>query len=244
MHGPILPCRYPGTVERVATRAVGVDACAGGWVAVGLVDGRVERVWSEATLPALLADVTALATIGIDLPLGGVASGWRAADLEAKRRLGAQHASVFSVPPRPVWDAPTYEVANDRCRDLTAKGLSRQAYGLFSRMLEAEEYRDSAPRSVHEVHPELVFRTLAQAPLRHGKKTWNGQQARRALLAGAGVVLADELPLVGAVPADDVLDAAAVAWCAQRIATGEARHVPDPPNQHDHRGRPIVIWAG
>jgi hypothetical protein len=40
-----------------------------------------------------------------------------------------------------------------------------------------------------------------------------------------------------------VLDAAVVAWCAHRIGLGEARHVPDPPTEHDRlTGRPIVIW--
>jgi predicted RNase H-like nuclease len=228
----------------MAMHAVGVDACAGGWVAVALVDGRVQRVWFGATLPLLLSGVTSGAVVGIDLPLGGVDSGWRTADLEAKRRLGSRHASVFSVPPRPVWGIQTYEAANARCRELTGQGLSRQAYGLLSRMLEAEQYRDASPNPVHEVHPELVFRTLAGTALPYGKKTWNGQMARRALLARADVVLADELPLVGPVPADDVLDAAAVAWCAHRIGIGEARHVPHPTGQHDHRGRPIVIWTG
>jgi predicted RNase H-like nuclease len=224
--------------------AVGIDAHKRGWVAVRLVDGLVDRVWAGATLPVLLADLSGDTIIGIDLPLGGVATGWRSADLAAKRLLGARHASVFAVPPRPVWDAPTYEAANARCRALTGQGLSRQAYGLSFRMLEAESYRDSSDRDVHEVHPELVFRTLGDGPVTYGKKTWNGQMARRALLARVGVVLPDALPLVGAVPADDVLDAAAVAWCSHRIATGAARRMPEPPDQHDHAGRPIVIWTG
>jgi predicted RNase H-like nuclease len=91
------------------------------------------------------------------------------------------------------------------------------------------------------VHPELVFRALAGEPLPHRKRTWNGQMARRRLLATAGVTLPDELPEAGKVPADDVLDAAAVAWCAYQVAIGSSRHLPDPADQRDHRGRPIVI---
>jgi predicted RNase H-like nuclease len=109
-------------------------------------------------------------------------------------------------------------------------------------MLEAEGYRDAGPHALHEIHPELVFASLAGKLLPYGKKTWNGQALRRSLLAGAGVVLADDLPELGNVPANDVLDAAAVAWGAHRIAHGGALSVPDPPDQHDHRGRPIVIW--
>jgi len=224
-----------------STNAVGVDACARGWVAVALTGTGVERVWFGTDLASLLGDVAQGTTIGIDLPLGGVATGWRTADLAARRMLGAQGSSVFLVPPRPVWDEDDYAAANARCRDLTGQGLSRQAYGLVRRMLEAEEFRDTSGHHVIEVHPELVFRALAGGPLPYRKKTWNGQMTRRPLLAGVGVVLPDELAEAGHVPADDVLDAAAVAWCAFQVATGSSRHVPDPADQHDHRDRPIVI---
>jgi predicted RNase H-like nuclease len=224
--------------------AVGIDAHKQGWVALGLVDGRVDRVWSAPTLATLLDGTPRDAVVGIDVPLGGLATQWRAADGAAGRLLGVRRSSVFAIPPRPVWDAPTFAAANVLCRELTGQGLSRQAYNLRLRMLEAEVYRDSARHELHEVHPEAVFHTMAGGPLAYRKKTWNGQMARRALLAAAGVLVPDELPEAGAVPADDVLDAAAVAWCAHRIATGEASHVPDPPDEHDDRGRPIVIWAG
>jgi predicted RNase H-like nuclease len=223
-----------------AGAAIGVDACAGGWVAVALVDGLAERVWFDVTLPSLLADLPVATTVGIDLPLGGVPAGWRTADVEARRLLGSRRSSVFLVPPRPVW-GEDYDIANARCRELTGQGLSRQAYGLLARMLDAERFRDGCPHHVVEIHPELVFQALADAPLPYGKKTWNGQMARRRLLADVGVVLPDELAEAGQAPAHDVLDAAAVAWCAHRITTGAVRHVPDPADQHDHAGRPIVI---
>jgi predicted RNase H-like nuclease len=123
--------------------AVGVDACAGGWVAVVLRRrGRrsgptVDRVWFDTALAAVLKDVAEGTTVGIDLPLGGVNAGWRTADVAARKLLGAQGSSVFPVPPRPVWDEDEYAAANARCRELTGQGLSRQAYGLTRRMLEA-----------------------------------------------------------------------------------------------------------
>jgi predicted RNase H-like nuclease len=224
-------------------RAVGADACVGGWVAVALVAGRVVRVWFGATLAHVLADEPATAVIGVDLPLGGIPTGWRTADREAKRRLGPQHSKVFAVPPRPVWDIEDYAAANAECLKITGNGLSRQAFGLLKRMLEAELVRDAGPHELFEIHPELVFASLADGLLPYGKKSWNGQMLRRSLLAGAGVLLDDDLHLVGGVPADDVLDAAAVAWCAHKIANRKATHVPDPVDQLDHRGRPIVIWS-
>ncbi len=241
---PKIPLRgedseFPRKSDRSA--AIGVDGCRGGWVAVALGGGRVDRAWFGTSLATLLDGVPRGVTIGIDIPLGGVPRGWRTADVAAKQALGAQHASVFLVPPRPVWElADDYPAANARCRELAGAGLSRQSHGLLRRMLEAEVYRDTVPHDVVEVHPELVFRTLAGTSLPYGKKTAEGQRARRALLAGVGIVL-DGVP---SVPTDDVLDAAAVAWCAHRVATGAADHLPDPPDQHDHRGRPIVIWRG
>jgi predicted RNase H-like nuclease len=225
-------------------RVVGADAYVGGWVAVALVNGRVDRVWTAPAIAPLLADEPVGITVGVDLPLGGTPGDLRSADRAAKRRLGGQHSKVFTVPPRPVWDEPTYAGANARCRELTGQGLSVQAYRLIPKMLEAESYRDTDRHPLHEVHPELAFGTLAGGPLAYGKKSWNGQMLRRSLLSRAGIRLPAMLAEAGAVPPNDVLDAAAVAWCAERIARGEARHVPDPPDQVDHRRRPIVIWYG
>jgi predicted RNase H-like nuclease len=223
-------------------RVVGADAWARGWVAVALEAGQVVRVWANASLPDLLASEPDQTVIGVDLPLGGLPDDWRTADREAKQLLGAQHSKVFAVPPRPVWDEPTYAEANARCRAVTGAGLSVQAYRIVPKMVEAERARDAGPHDMYEIHPELVFVALAGGLLPYGKKTWNGQLARRHLLADVGVVLTDALPEVGEVPANDVLDAAAVAWGAHRVGLGIARRLPDPPDQFDHRGRPIVIW--
>jgi predicted RNase H-like nuclease len=226
----------------VERRSIGVDGYAKGWVAVALSDGSFERAWSSSSLPALLSDVAPGTPVGVDIPLGGLESGWRTADREARRLLGARRGSVFSVPPRPVWQLDSHEAASALCRELTGSGFSIQAWGLMRKMLDAERYRDVGLCELYEVHPELVFRRLAGQALEYGKKTWNGQCRRRALLAGEGVVLPGDLGTAGAVPVDDVLDAAAVAWCSYRIVTGTATSVPDPPDQYDHAGRPIVIW--
>jgi Protein of unknown function (DUF429) len=64
---------------------------------------------------------------------------------------------------------------------------------------------------------------MAGAPLPLSKHTAQGRESRRSLLEGAGIRLpANER---GA----DVLDAAAVAWSAGRIALGSAAVLPDPP---------------
>ena len=69
------------------------------------------------------------------------------------------------------------------------------------------------------MHPELSFAALAGAPLPDSKHTSAGLAVRRDLLAQAGITL--PLKVAGAAE-NDLLDAAAVAWSARRIAAGTA----------------------
>ena len=96
------------------------------------------------------------------------------------------------------------------------------------------------PCRVVEVHPELSFARLAGAPLPDRKRTPVGVERRRRLLAGAGIVLPGE-PGRG-VAEDDLLDAAAAAWTASRVAPGEADPRPDPPEVFSD-GWPCAIWT-
>ena len=169
-----------------ATRVTGVDGCRDGWIGVDLADGGSVTVRAAASLDGLLADTAAQQVVGIDMPLGLLADGWRAADREARALLGPRRNSIFAIPPAPVWRAPTYAAANQRCRDLTGNGFSAQAWGLRRKLLEAAEYRMRCPHPLCEVRPELSFRTMAGAPLEHPKYAAAGHAQRRALLAGEG----------------------------------------------------------
>jgi predicted RNase H-like nuclease len=176
---------------------------------------------------AAALDLLPLAGItGIDLPLGLLGAGWRDADLLARRALGRRGVTVFAIPPRAVWECQSYAEANQRCRELTGKGLSAQAWGLRRKIAEADQFRRRAATApepgrvrLYEVHPELSFAALADAPLPDTKHTLAGLAVRRDLLARAGITL--PLKVAGAA-ANDLLDAAAVAWSARRIATGTA----------------------
>jgi predicted RNase H-like nuclease len=131
---------------------------------------------------------------------------------------------VFAIPPRPVWECQTYAEANRACRDLTGKGFSVQAWGLRRKIAEAEEFRRGAlaallPARLYEVHPELSFAALAGAPVPDSKHTQAGLTIRRELLARAGITLPAKVAGAGE---NDLLDAAAIAWSARRIATGQA----------------------
>ena len=96
-----------------------------------------------------------------------------------------------------------------------------------------------------EVFPEASFRAMGDSFVASSKKTWNGQADRRALLAAAEppIVLPADLAGAGAVPADDVLDAAAAAWSARRVATGRAEAFGDPAEVDPVTGRRIAMWV-
>jgi predicted RNase H-like nuclease len=234
------------------SRFTGVDACPGGWVAVtlsgagaGAGAGARSGAGGAAIPPAVT--VTVARTLdglglaggtGIDMPLGLLAAGWRTADLLARRALGRRGSCVFAIPPRPVWQQPAYANANQSCRELTGRGMSIQAWGLRGKLLEADEFRRAAAAPLYEVHPELSFAALAGgAPVTDSKHTPSGRAIRRALLARAGIALP---PRVTGAAEDDLLDAAAVAWSAGRVAAGAAVTLGDPAQRADD-GREIAI---
>jgi predicted RNase H-like nuclease len=227
-----------------AVRAVGIDACRGGWVAVVLDDGHFAEATAGASLAKLVRQFPQAAAIGVDMPLGLLERGWRDADLSAAKVLGHRRASVFAVPPRAVWREPSYEAAISRCRGLMdGVGMSRQAWGLRMKLLEANELYDQGDGRIHEVHPEVSFVAMG-APPTYSKKTWRGQAERRQLLAEHGVVLPDDLGdanPANLIPVDDVLDAAAAAWSAHRIAIRRASCLPTEPQQNE-RGQDLAIW--
>jgi predicted RNase H-like nuclease len=225
-------------------KAVGVDACRRGWVAVVLEDGRLTACWMAASLDEITNACPDAGAIGVDMPLGLLEHGWRQADRLAAARLGPHRSRLFMVPPRAVWEAETFQQAVLLCRELTdpPAGFSRQAWGLKDKLRPANTLYASMRHRLFEVHPELSFAELnGGRPVTAGKKTWNGQMTRRTLLGDAGIRLPDNLAGAGAAPPDDILDAAAAAWSAGRIASGRASSLPRPP-QPGGAGLPMAIW--
>jgi predicted RNase H-like nuclease len=220
-------------------RVTGIDACRSGWVAVTLTAHAAAPLAAVTVAVAPdLASLSLAGTVGIDMPLGLLADGWRSADALARRALGRRGSTVFAIPPRPVWAETAYADANRRCRELTGRGLSAQAWGLRVKLLEADRYRRAAAHPLHEVHPELAFAAMAGAPLPDSKHSQAGLAARADLLTAAGITLPEAPPR--GVRRDDLLDAAAVAWSARRLAAGTAAILSDPAQRADD-GTEIAI---
>ena len=222
---------------------VGVDACTRGWVAIELsADGAPLAHFAEH-ISGIAALAPAATVIGIDIPIGLPLTGRRRAELEARAYVGRRSSSVFPVPPRAVLEAGSYAEASQISQSLTGGGISKQSYALARKILEVDAWRASAPCRVVEVHPEVSFTEMLGRPPAASKKTWAGMIERRAALAAHGVVI-DSItgPATVQGATDDLLDAAAVAWSAQRVAAGAARSFPHPPEDLGD-GESAAIWS-
>ncbi len=208
--------------------ALGADGARGGWIGVALEDGRFAGAVLERRFAGLLERFAEAVVVGVDMPIGLPAPGERRrADGEARSAVGPRRSSVFFTPSRPALAATTYGAA--RAVD---PSTSAQSWALRLAILDVDAARDER---VREVHPEVSFAELAGGPLAFAKRTWNGHRERLRLLRRAGIVIPDRLD-AGLVPADDVVDAAIVAWSATRIARGEHRTLPADPAP----GEPVI----
>lgn len=207
-------------------RVVGVDGTKGGWVAIALEDGRFVEDFILRPLETRFHELVDARVIAVDVPIG---FGPRRADAAARGFLKGVASTVFTTPPRETLEVPFGP----------GLGVSAQAHALGPRIIHVTRLAESDPR-FHEVHPEVSFRALKDGlPLRHRKKSAGGALERIELLRRHGIELTDLGPAASA-PLDDVLDAAAAAWSAQRIAAGTAGTLPDPPEVIG--GHPVAIW--
>lgn len=198
--------------------------------------GRVR--WSvEPDAAAVLAATRDCAAVGVDIPLGlPTGRERRACDRLAADRLGRARSSVFPAPPRAVLAAVDYAAACARARAITGRALSLQTFHIVAKIAEWDAL--VLPDSVVEVHPELALRTLSPGTDFTSKKSARGAGQRIAALArwvDPAVALAD---LPAGARLDDVLDALAAAWTAQRWHHGEAQLLGD---ERDARGRAMRI---
>lgn len=222
---------------------LGVDACKDGWVGIRLASGGAPTALCGASISELVAVAGSVSVVAVDIPIGLPNAGARTADQRARDFVGPRRSSVFATPARVVLEAQSYEAANELSRQVSGTGLSRQSYALRPKILEVDSWRPPPGVRLVEIHPEVSFRTMAGTPLVDAKTTWAGATLRRDLLAAEGIVLDGDLGLSGRrVGIDDVLDAAAAAWTASRVATGCHVTLPEPP-QRSPDGTEMAIYA-
>lgn len=208
------------------TRIAGVDGCKNGWIAVIKdANGLTTRVLRSDE--ALLALFRECAVIAIDIPIGLSADGGRLCDHHARRFLGGKRAaSVFPAPLRPLLAASTYAEANSISRNVQQRGISKQCWAIVPKIAQIDEIlqRHYEVRGrVYEVHPEISFRAWAQSDM-PSKHSAEGLAARRKLAEEHFGALPDTPKHVHE---NDLLDAVAALWTAERIFAGIHRELGD-----------------
>lgn len=220
---------------------IGIDGEKRGWVAVTLnAEGFVDAACFRDFASLMSAYVDAR-VIAVDMPIGLCDHESRIADAAARAQLRGRASSIFNAPPRCALEAPDYATASRASFETLGKKLSKQSYMLFEKIREVDAF--IGDRRIHEVHPEVSFSLMKPGPLPHSKKSWGGLMERLALLRQAGIELPASLGDVDRVGVDDLVDAAAAAWSARRIAEGTAQSFPSETTQLDASGRSIAIWG-
>ena len=207
-----------------------------------LQQGRFDSAGYFATLPDLLRGTATASVVAIDVPIG-LASGKREADLQGRQLLGPRRSSLFPMPPL---ELASLEYAEARVgwQGRPGAGFSKQTWAIVAKVLEAAEpirWADPFGARIIEVHPELSFMQMTGAPMSSPKRTWNGFQERLMVLASRDLEVPVDIGDLGRASPDDVLDAFAAAWTADRFSRDEAVSVPEQPTQFDG-DRPIQIW--
>ncbi|MFI0845101.1 DUF429 domain-containing protein [Mesorhizobium sp. IMUNJ 23232] len=247
----------------------GVDGCKAGWIAVVKWRDEPLSVRVCGSFSDILAGLAEDAIIAVDMPIGLPAftrHGGRGPEVLVRRFLGQRQSSVFSISSRAAVyaaDEPfttlerwyeAHRIASGVARETSnpPRGVSIQAFGIFSKIRELDRLMRVRPElrvRVIESHPEVAFwrlngeQAMSLPKKIKGRINPTGMAERKALLAANGLERAflDAPPPRGAGD-DDFLDAAAMLLIAGRLARGEARSFPDPP-ESDEYGIPVAIRA-
>ena len=228
----------------------GVDGCKTGWLWVaknfdtGLITSDVFGSAQELIQQEMKPVITT-----VDIPIGLTEAGPRQCDIEARQLLGPRRSSIFPAPIRSLLQADTREHADAIRREIEDKGVSAQSFAIFKKVLEFDKILSAQPHlqdRVKEIHPEVCFWAWNDKhPMSYNKKSDDGRAERHNLVVkhfGVGVV--EEVRIkypVKCVSHDDIYDAFAALWTAERIYESKAGLIPDP-SLCDMRGLHMEMW--
>ena len=216
----------------------GIDGCPAGWLCLtkdlstGVVQARI-----LASINDLLRLDPRPEVVMVDVPIGLTAAGPRKCDREARSHLKAPRASsVFPAPIRPTLAASTYAQACQIGEAVDGRKLSQQAWAILPKIREVDAFLRADPtlnQWVREVHPELCFWAWnGSKAMAYRKKSSSGRAERESLVKpvyGAAYTGAQSSLPRGRYGNDDLLDAFAALWTAERVVAGKAMVLPIKP---------------
>jgi predicted RNase H-like nuclease len=226
----------------------GIDGCPSGWLAITRdIDGGAVRSQIYAYAIDLLDQHVRPEIITIDIPIGLTDRDPRQCDVLARKALGVRASSVFPAPLRATLSAKSYEQACDTSHAASGKKISKQAWMIYPKIREIDALvrSNTGDTMIREVHPEVCFWAWnGGRPMSHPKRTPEGRAQRLELVGkhfGDGTFqrVRAKYPRDAAAD-DDILDALAALWTAERIARGEARTLPETPPR-DSIGIPMEM---
>jgi len=217
----------------------GIDGCKAGWLCVlkdlatGKIDARI-----LARIDAVLSLDPRPEILTVDVPIGLTDSGPRKCDLEARALLRKpRSSSVFPAPIRPLLAARCYEEACQIGQSVDGRRLSKQTWAIVPKIREVDTFlRSDASLTtwIREVHPEVCFCCWnGGKAMIHRKKSPEGKAEREKLVTPlyGQAYRAAQLSLPrGSYRNDDLLDAFAALWSAERVYTCQSIVLPcEPP---------------
>ena len=219
--------------------AAGIDGCKNGWVVVW-EQNDTTSVQCMQNLHTVLEQKPEI--VVIDIPIGLLDCGTRAADICARQFLKHRSCCVFTAPIRPILACKTYDFATQCRRRVEGKSMTKQAWAIVSKIREVDALlTTNLQQSIKEGHPEVTFAVMNGGEPPPSKHSTSGHQARLALLR----VQFPEIDLTLEQHKrfrEDIIDAYAMLWTARRIKNKEAATFPEE-QAIDVRGLNMQIWA-
>jgi predicted RNase H-like nuclease len=223
----------------------GIDGCGSQWLAIAHEPGSTNFVAKLYETQELQVQPWALAAI--DIPIGLPDKGPREADIAARKFIGPRRNSVFPCPIRPALTANSWREGCEITFAHDGRRISQQTFAILPKIREVDECIRSAnlQQRFFEIHPEVSFAAWNGGWLQHAKKNASGEEQRRMLIAkhfgtNAFADVESQVRQRG-VATDDIGDAFAALWSANRLFSGSAQRLPNHQTK-DTYGLPMNIW--
>ncbi|AMN38920.1 DUF429 domain-containing protein [Rhodoplanes sp. Z2-YC6860] len=241
----------------------GADGCPKGWLVVfRSTTGDAPRAQLFKTFAEVVD--TKPGKLAVDIPIGLPelsVRGGRKADREARKILGRERqSSVFPAPCRAALVASSFEEACsiELEHSHPPKKVSQQVFNILNKIREVDLFARKHPDLIFECHPEVSFYAMnRRIPMRLPKKVsrrknptglnMTGLEERYEILIQHGYTREFVTTRIGSAiehSRDDLIDACAAAWTAERIARQSSDLIQLPPDSdYDKCKLRMAIWA-